>query len=260
MLYGLSYFDIALLFTAGVAGAFVNAAAGGGTLLTFPTLLAIGIPPVLANTSSAVAIWPGRLFAVAEYRREVVRQRERALWIVSACVAGALTGSLILLRSTDASFFRVAPWLLLGGTLLFLFDAPLSRRMKSHLHAERPSPGRKAAVAAMLFLLAVYGGYFGAGLGIMFMPVLALSGVKDMQELNGLKNLLGSAATTVAVTTYLIAGAVVWPATLAMMGGGLIGGYLGGRIARRIDGDILKRIVVCTGLVISGYYFWKIYF
>ena len=252
--------DIALLFGVGIVGAFINAAAGGGTLLTFPTFLAVGVPPVLANTSNAVAIWPGRFFVIAHYRRELFRQRERAVWTVIACALGAVAGSLILLRSTDASFIRVVPWLILGGTVLFLFDAPLSRRLKSHLHEVRPSPGMKAAASVALFLLSVYGGYFGAGLGIMYMPVLALSGVKDMQELNGLKNLLASTATTVSVLTYLIAGAVYWPATLSMMGVGLIGGYLGGRIARRVSAVALRRVVIAAGFVISGYYFWKIYF
>lgn len=252
--------DIALLFTVGIVGAFINAIAGGGTLITFPTFLAVGVPPVLANTSNQVAIWPGRFFVIAQYRRELLRQRERAVWTLVATALGAAAGSLLLLRSTDAAFIRVVPWLILTGTLLFLFDAPLSRRLKSHLHVERPSPGMKAAASAALFLLAIYGGYFGAGLGIMFMPVLALSGVKDMQELNGLKNLLAVAATTTAVATYLIAGAVFWPAALAMMGGGLIGGYLGGRVARRVSAVALRRVVIAAGFAISGYYFWKIYF
>jgi len=252
--------DIALLFVAGMAGTFANAAAGGGTLITFPTILSVGVPPVLANTSNAVALWPARFFVIAQYRHELVRQRDRAIWTVTACVLGAIAGSLILLRSTDASFLRIVPWLILTGTLMFVFDAPLSRRMKSHLHAEQPSPRLKLGASVTLFLVSVYGGYFGAGLGIMYMPVLALSGVKDMQELNGLKNLLTSAATTVSVVTYLIAGAVTWPATLSMMAGGLIGGYLGGRIARRISNVVLKRVVIGAGFAISGYYFWKIYF
>ncbi len=251
--------DIALLFSVGIVGVFINAVAGGGTLLTFPTFLAVGVPPVLANTSSAVAIWPGRFFVIAHYRAELVRQRERAWWTGAACALGAVAGAVLLLRSTDASFIRVVPWLILTGTLLFVFDAPLSRRLNSHLHVARPSHGMKAAASVALFLLSVYGGYFGAGLGIMFMPVLALSGVKDMQELNGLKNLLASVATTVSVATYLIAGAVYWPAALSMMGGGLIGGYLGGRVARRVSASALRRVVICAGFAISGYYFWKIY-
>lgn len=252
--------DIALLFGVGIVGAFINAAAGGGTLLTFPTFLAVGVPPVLANTSNAVAIWPGRFFVIAQYRRELFRQRERAVWTVIACALGAVAGSLILLRSTDASFIRVVPWLILGGTVLFLFDAPLSRRMKSHLHEVRPSPAMKAAASVALFLLSVYGGYFGAGVGVLLLGVLSVATGGDYRAANVAKNLVTSLNTFVAAFYFVAQGAVSWPPTLVMMVGCMIGGYFGAHLARRIPQEVMRVVVVLVGAALTAVFAWRYWF
>lgn len=259
MILGLGWSEVALLFGAGLVGAAINAVAGGGTFFTFPAFLSTGVSAVLANSSNAVAIWPGRLLAIAAYRRELVRQRERALWTGAVCVVGGLAGAWLLLKSGDKTFLRTVPWLILAATLLFLFDKQISARFGVRDGGQRPRPMVMAAMAVPLFICAAYGGYFGGGLGVMLMPVLSLTGVKDMQELNGLKNLLVTAIAGVAVVTFIVSGAVSWPGTIVMMAGALIGGYGGGVLARHIPAPVLKKVVIAFGFALTAYYFWDIY-
>jgi uncharacterized membrane protein YfcA len=251
--------DMLMLFFAGIAGAAVNAVAGGGTLITFPAFLETGVSAVLANTSNAIAIWPGRLLSIASYRRELRRQRDRAIWTGAVCLLGGLAGALLLLNSGDRTFLLAVPWLILAATILFVFDAPMTRRFGVKVGTARPSPLAMVLLSVPLFLASVYGSYFGGGIGVIMMPILALTGVKDMQELNGLKNLLVTAIAGIGVVSYLIAGAVSWPGTLTMMAGAMIGGYVGGRLARRVSAPLLKKVVIIFGFIIAAYYFYKIY-
>ena len=252
--------DLLLLFAAGIVGAAVNAIAGGGTLITFPAFMSTGVAAVLANTSNAIAIWPGRLLSIASYRRELERQRDRAIWTGVACLLGGLAGALLLLRSGDKSFLLAVPWLILAATLLFVFDGPITRRFRINVGTSRPSRRAMLGLSVPLFLCAAYGSYFGGGIGVIMMPILSLTGVNDMQELNGLKNLMVTAIAGVGVVSYLIAGAVSWPGTLAMMAGAMIGGYLGGILAKRVRADVLKKVVIVFGFLIASYYFNKVYF
>src|SRR5579872_110213 len=259
-MFGLAPFDFGLLFCAGLVGSAVNAVAGGGTFFTFPAFLMTRVAPVIANASNAVAIWPGRVLAIAAYRRELERQRERALWTGAVCVLGGAAGARLLLQSGDKTFLLAVPWLILAATLLFLFDKPISARFGVRDGDKRPSMLVMAGLAIPLFFCALYGGFFGGGLGVVMMPVLSLTGVKDIQQLNGLKNLLVTAVTSVAVLTFVVSGAVSWPGTVAMMAGALIGGYAGGYLARHIPAALLKNIVIALGFFLSAYYFRDVYF
>lgn len=260
MPHDLAIVDLLTLFVAGLFGAAVNAVAGGGTFITFPAFLSTGVAAVIANASNAVAIWPGRLLSIASYRRELDRQRERAAWTGAICLLGALAGAWLLLHSTDKGFLAAVPWLMLLATLLFLFDKPISQRFGIKDGAAHPTFLAGAILSIPLFLCAAYGSYFGGGLGVMLMPLLSLTGVKDMQQLNGLKNLLTTAITGVGAVSFVIAGAVSWPGTLAMMAGAVLGGYYGGSLARYIPAAILKKVVIALGFALSAYYFWKAYF
>jgi len=259
MLLGLPYFDALLLFGAGLLAAAANAIAGGGTFLTFPAFLATGVPAVIANASNAVAIWPGRLLVIAAYRRELARQTKRALRTGLICVAGGIVGALVLLQSGDKAFLRTVPWLLLIATLLLLFDRAIQRRFGVGKPGSEPSWAWRAALTAALFLCAAYGGFFGGGLGVILMPLLSLSGVRDIQELNALKNLLVALIAGVAVVIFIASGAVSWPGTLVMMAGALIGGYGGGAAARHIPAPALRTVIIVCGFALSMYYFWDIY-
>jgi uncharacterized protein len=257
---GLAPADFGLLVLAGLIGSAVNAVAGGGTFFTFPAFLSTGVAPVIANASNAVAIWPGRVLAIAAYWRELKRQRERALWTGAICLLGGAGGAWLLLRSGDKTFLLAVPWLISTATLLFLFDKQISARFGVRGGGKRPSPLVMAGLAIPLFFCALYGGFFGGGLGVVMMPVLSLTGVKDMQQLNGLKNLLVTAVTSVAVLTFVASGAVSWPGTVAMLAGALIGGYAGGYLARHIPATLLKKIVIALGFALSVYYFGDVYF
>ncbi len=259
MLFGLPYSDALLLFGAGLLAAAANAVAGGGTFLTFPAFLATGVPAVTANASNAVAIWPGRLLVIAAYRRELSRQTKKALHAGVICIAGGIAGALLLLQTGDKAFLRTVPWLLLVATLLLVFDRPIQRRFGIGKPGSAPSAAWRGMLMAALFLCAAYGGFFGGGLGVILMPLLSLSGVRDIQELNALKNLLVTLIAGVAVAIFIVSGAVSWPGTLVMMAGGLIGGYCGGAVARHIPAPALRAVIITCGFALSVYYFWDIY-
>jgi uncharacterized membrane protein YfcA len=271
MLFGFSAFDIAILFGSGLIGAAVNAIAGGGTFFTFPAFQAVllanpllvpaGIgPSVLANSSNAVALFPGRLTAIAAYVREIKRQGRRAAISGVVSVMGGLVGALLLLRTGDGLFLRIVPWLMLAATLLFLFDGALQRRFAVHRgEGAELSAAQWVLLSVPIFLCAVYGGFFAGGLGILMMPFLSMSGVKFVHELNGLKNLLVTLVTSVAVVSFIVAGAVSWGGTLVMAIGAIIGGYAGGHLAKRIPGPALKKAVIACGFGLFVYYFWKAY-
>ena len=256
---GIGLADAFLLFFAGMMGAAVNAIAGGGTFFTFPAFLSTGVAAVIANASNAVAIWPGRLLAIVAYAREVRRQGMRALVCGFVCLLGGAAGAWALMRSGDRLFLLSVPWLMLAATVLFLFDRKIAASLALSDGDRTISSGRMAVAMVPLFLCAMYGGFFGGGLGVVMLPILSLTGVRDIQELNGLKNLLVAVVTSMAVLTFILGGVVAWPGTIVMAAGALIGGYYGGYVARLIPSAVLRRIVVAVGFGLSGYYFWKIY-
>lgn len=237
------------LFGAGILGGGVNAIAGGGTFFTFPAMIAAGLDPLTANASNAVAIYPGHAAAVPAYREEL-RAAGRPLILRSAIVAlGGLIGAGLLLRTGSVAFAGLVPWLVLAATLLFAFGpalAALSAKIRSE---------SRWLTGGVEFLFAVYGGYFGAGLGVLLMAALTIIGIRDVQMGNAQKNWLATIVTTISVSVFAIAGAVAWPQTLAVLSGAVIGGYGGARMARRIPAAALRIVVICVGLGLSGYYF-----
>ena len=245
-----------LLVGAGALGGAANAIAGGGTFFTFPALLAAGVPPVAANASNSLAIWPGHALALLSYGEELGRRRQGLGRLIAAALAGGIIGGWLVVHSTDRHFMRAVPWLLLFATLAFAFKGTLlslSRRMFAARHE-----GGFPAVAAT-FLLAIYGGYFNAGLGIMLLAALGLSGVEDGHELNGLKNLLATAITTVALVLLMASGVIAWIPALVTLLGAVAGGVLGGRLARRIPRRWMEGTVVALGSLLTLVYGFKVY-
>ncbi|MBL8439237.1 MAG: sulfite exporter TauE/SafE family protein [Zoogloeaceae bacterium] len=246
------------------AGAFaaggVNAVAGGGTFFSFPALLAAGLPPVTANASNTVALWPASLGSAWAYRREALRHRRWAVILVGLSLLGGILGGLLLLATSNAAFARLVPWLLLIATALFAFSrqiggavAAVKRRFGA---ATRQEPG---SLGGALFQLAVaiYGGFFGAGMGILTLAALSIQGLEDVQELNALKNLTSAVNYTVAALVFIVAGAINWPFTLLMLVAATIGGYAGAQFARRLPAPWLRRLVVGMGTVLTISYFAK---
>lgn len=240
-----------ILLAAGVLGGIINAVAGGATLITFPAMLAVGLPPVAANASNAVAIAPGHLIAAVADRKRLPAFDRALAASLFLCLIGGAIGALILLALPDRLFILPVPALIGFATLLFAFAPRIAA------WAERRRAGAAASRLGGLAGLAaasVYGGFFGAGLGVILTAVLSISGPTDLRKVQVLKNLLASAVTLVAVTIFIIQGMVRWRETLPMLFGALIGGYAGGHLVRILPSWIVRLIVIASGVVMTVAY------
>jgi len=234
------------------AGA-VNSIAGGGTLLTFPALVGLGLPPISANATSTVALWPGSFGSMWAYRRQLTGTREWLLWFTMPSIAGGIIGAQLLLHTSAARFDAIVPFLVLGATVLFMLQQPLSRRLARRATEEHaiaaPLPRPGAWVLSAQFAVAVYGGYFGAGIGILMLATLGAMGLGDIHRMNGLKNWGAMCINAIAAITFALSGIVTWPVAGTMAVGGLAGGYGGARLALRVGQKWVRRAVVAIGLL-----------
>lgn len=238
----------------------MNALAGGGTFFSFPALLAAGVPPVTANASNTVALWPASLSGAWAYRREAMRHGRWALLLVGVSVVGGLAGGLLLLATSNAAFSRLIPWLLLVATALFAFSKHVSRLVawfKAKIGSTSSSEPGGPGGALFQLAVAVYGGFFGAGMGILTLAALSIQGFDDIQELNALKNLTSAVNYTVAALTFIVAGAISWPHTLVALATATVGGYAGASLARRLPAVWLRRLVIAVGATLTLVYFAK---
>jgi uncharacterized membrane protein YfcA len=244
-----------LCLSALAAGA-MNAVAGGGTLLTFPALFAV-MPgnAVLANGTSTVALLPGSLAGAWGYRREFTGLRRWALLLAGPSLVGGAVGTLLVTRLDKAYFSSLVPWLILTAALLFLLQPTLVRWAGVGKPHAPPDRGTQAAVVLFQFLVAVYGGYFGAGIGILMLSALGLMGINDIHRMNALKTLLAVCINGVSVVVFARDGLVAWPAALGMAAAAIVGGYLGARAARRLPRPAVRWVVIAVGFGLSGYYF-----
>lgn len=238
-------------FIAGV----MNALAGGGSFLSFPAMLAVGVPPIQANATNTVALWPGQLTSVATLREDM--PRDLLPPVIAASITGGVLGAVVLLKTRQVTFLHLVPWLLLVASVMFGLSGPASRWLR-RLSAEPRLRRRPATVPLFLALLPVcfYIGYFGAGAGFLIMTALALFGVEEMNTLNSLKVLAACISNLVAVITFIASGAVMWRYCVISMIVAGVGGYLGAQYARRMNANILRSIVVITGCGMAAYFFW----
>ena len=238
---------------AAAAGGAVNSIAGGGTLLTFPALIGLGIPPLVANATSTVALWPGALASIWGYREELSGARRWALrWAVPS-ILGGLAGAFLLLRTSAARFERLVPWLVLGATMLFILQRPLMDRLKARTVDRGAPPDPATNTPALLVLLyqfgvGVYGGYFGAGIGILMLAALGFLGFTNIHRMNGLKSFGGMCVNAVAAITFAMSSLVDWPVAIAMAAGATIGGYAGSRLAQRVPQQRVRQAIIVIGL------------
>jgi uncharacterized protein len=253
----LSVLALAAVFLAAVLGGGVNAIAGGGTLLTFPALVGLGVPALTANATSTVALWPGALSSMWGYRDELGGARAWVVRLTLPSVAGGALGAWLLLRTPPDRFARIVPFLVLGATLLFLAQGPLMRRLRERTGrapaAAADADGADPQVAPWLFILAqfaigVYGGYFGAGIGILMLAGLGMMGFTNIHRMNGLKNWGAVCMNVVAAAIFAFSGIVNWPVALAIATGGLLGGYAGSRMAQRVGQQRVRHAIVAIGL------------
>lgn len=244
------------LVAASFIAGWINAMAGGGSFISFPAMLAIGIPPIQANATNTVALWPGQLTSVWALRTDL--RRDLVAVVLTASVVGGVSGAVVLLRTPQITFMHLVPWLLLTASVLFGISGPVSRwlrRRSAEPHVERMPP------VFILFLAIIpvtfYIGYFGAGAGFLLMSALALFGIEDMNSLNSLKVLAACTSNFCAVVTFIFGGAIVWHYCLVSMVFAAIGGYVGAQYARRMNPAVLRTIVVVTGCTMAAYFFWR---
>ena len=248
---------LALAIAAAFLAGGINSVAGGGTLITFPTLLGLGLPAIAANATSTVAIWPGSMGSLWGFRREIRAVPAPMKLLAIPSIAGGILGAL-LLRSTPAALFeRLVPFLILFATLLFTVQAPIQRRLQSVLGPKSRGPLWIAGATLGQFAVGVYGGYFGAGMSIMMLTALALMGMEDILEMSAMTSFLSFCTNGVASILFAVSHMVVWPYVLAMMIAALTGGWAAAGIARRIGKVMVRRFVITVGLTIAIVLFIK---
>jgi len=245
-----------LLFAVALCAGAINSVAGGGSFLTLPMLLFAGITPVIANATSTLALWPGSLSAAVAYRREL--RATPVKWLVLLCavsIIGGFVGAVLLVLTSDTSFLRLLPWLMLVAAVTFSFGGRLRRTPASprEMHAH----GSMVVVAVLQFLLSIYGGYFGGGMGIMMLATFAIAGMTDIHEMNALKTLLGVAINGLALITFVVKGAIAWGPGLVMIAGAIVGGYFGATIARKTDPKWVRLLVTVIAWTMTTYFFLR---
>ncbi len=246
-----------LLFFAAILGGTLNAVAGGGSFFTFPALVFTNVNSVIANATSTVALWPGSVASAGAYRRELARQNRRLLFLlIGTSLIGGILGAILLLKTPSTIFTTLIPYLLLAATLLFALSPYVTARLRTRAQEKTDSSRSKLIpIAFAQFVISIYGGYFGGGIGILMLATLAFMGMDNIHEMNSVKTLLTICINGVAVITFIIAGAVLWPQALLMVVGAIVGGYGGAYFARQIAPKWVRLFVIITGIVLTLYFF-----
>jgi len=250
---------IALGLSAIIAGA-INSVAGGGSFLTFPMLMFCSVTPKIANATNTVALWFGSLASFGAYRDHLGGQKRALITLLTTSLIGGLVGALLLLKTTDATFKLLLPWLMLTATLIFIFGRQLTTLMRRMVHLDINQPqhiGPFVIGCVLQLIIAVYGGFFGGGIGILMLALLTLLGYVEIHTMNGLKTVLASAINGIAVVVFIFSGLVAWPQAIVMIAGSIIGGYYGAVIAQRISPQIIRYIVMTVGIGMTAYFFVK---
>jgi uncharacterized protein len=246
---------IAAAFCAGV----INSIAGGGTLITFPVLIWLGLDPKVANATSTVALWPGLFGGLFGYRRELENSSPILLRLGITSVIGGALGSWLLIWTPSPIFARLVPFLILFATILFMAQGSITRRLRLQPIVAEPKAMWWLGAIVFQFFSAMYGGYFGAGNGILMLAALGILGLHDINRANGIKNFLGICINSIAVLSFGLSHLVVWPDALLMAGAALIGGYFGAHVAVRVAQVNIRRVIIVIGFVIAFVMLWRVW-
>jgi uncharacterized membrane protein YfcA len=251
----LSWRQAAALFAVAIVSGAMNAVAGGGSFLTFPALLFAGVPPIQANATNTLALWPGILGSIGAYRRELQGEEARQVLfpLLATGLVGGLAGAVTLLVTPQRTFLHLIPWLLLVATLLFAFSPRITSVLRPH---GDPALTTRGAAAAQFFV-AFYIGYFGAGAGILMMALLGLLGMTHIHRINAYKTVQAAACNGVAILAFIARGVIYWKHAGVMVTGALLGGYFGAHFAQKMRQEHVRWIVIAIGLGMSAYFFWK---
>jgi uncharacterized membrane protein YfcA len=247
-----------LLFIAAVLAGIMNSVAGGGSFISFPALIFTGVPPIPANATNTVAVWPGSVASVASYRKRLPKSARVMAPLITISIIGGVLGAVLLLHTPQATFMSLVPYLFGIATLLFAFGKRLTQKLGQVVKRTGP-PSWPTLVGLTLvqFLIALYGGFFGGGMGILMLAMLEMIHIEDIHAMNGLKALLGSAINGAAVVTFIAAKQVEWPQAILMIVGAVAGGYGGAHFAQKLDPRWVRAAVICVGAGMTVYFLWR---
>jgi uncharacterized membrane protein YfcA len=250
--------NVWLLVASLIAGV-LNAMAGGGSFLSFPALLNVGVLPIQANATNTVALWPGQLTSIAAYFEDLKHNLRLVLPLCIAAAIGGVAGGVVLLRTEQATFLHLVPWLLLAAALLFAVSTPISRWLQKRSRGKTAAASHPSYLPLFLGMMVVcfYIGYFGAGAGFLIISLLAIFGIENINQINALKVVTTTLANGVAVVVFIVEKQVLWQHCLLMMMTAAIGGYFGARVSRRLHPQLMRWVVVCIGLGMAAYFFWR---
>ena len=261
-----------LLFIAAMLGGTLNSVAGGGSFITVPALIFSSVPPIQANTTSTVALWPGSVASITAYRRELAKlNRVVILTLGITSLIGGILGAILLLSTSQSTFLYLLPYLMLVATLLFAFSPRITKLLRNrsadsdNTEDSQGIPDKEStlswrslsAISFIQLIIAVYGGYFGGGIGIMILASLGIMGMENIHEMNGMKTVLQTSINGVAVITFILARAVVWLPALVMIAGAIVGGYGGAYFARKLDPRAIRIFVILVGTGMTIYFFLR---
>jgi uncharacterized protein len=243
-----------LLFGAAALAGALNAVAGGGSFVSFPALVFSGVPPIPANATSTVALWPGGVASAGAYRRRLPSSARLLVPLIASSLLGGWMGAVLLLHTPPATFLRLVPYLFLAATLVFAFGRRLAPSPSTSQRLLEPSGWALVGAAIAQLAIATYGGYFGGGMGILMLAVFSLLPLEDVHSMNALKTVMATAINGAAVVTFVAARAVAWPEALVMMGGAIVGGYGSARSAQRLDPRHVRGFIMAVGFGMSIYF------
>jgi uncharacterized protein len=254
----LTFINAIFLFAAGALAGAINAVAGGGSFISFPTLLFTGVAPIPANATNTLALTIGVAASGGAYRNKLSVARRVLIPLLVASAIGGVLGALLLIRTPGQTFLKVLPWLLMGATLLFAFGKHLTRRMAAGIAG---AANDKALAGATVFelLVALYGGYFGGGMGILNLAMLSAIGMTDIHEMNALKVVLSGVINGTAAITFIISRAILWPQALVMTAGAILGGYFAAHWAQKLPQAWIRSFVILVGTGMTIYFFVRAY-
>ncbi|MBD3884646.1 sulfite exporter TauE/SafE family protein [Phormidium tenue FACHB-886] len=251
----LTLFSAVLLFCSAFIASGLNAIAGGGSFITFPALILTGVPPIAANATNNTAMWVGVLGSVGAYRQDFGIPRQHLLLLCSISLVGSMIGSVALLFTSAAIFDQLIPYLLLLATLVFLFGEPLKSWFQRHNQSISPQTVPLVNLALIQLVIAVYGGFFGAGLGILMLAALTFLGIKNIHTMNAFKTFLGSCINGIAIIPFVFAGVIAWQQAILMAIGSLLGGYFSAYYARKLKPLWVRRFVMLISISMTVYFF-----
>jgi uncharacterized protein len=254
----LSFPQAIFLLLAGAIGGALNAVAGGGSFVAFPALLFVQVPPIQANATNTIALWTAAAASGGAYRTRLNLSQRIFVPLLIASLIGGLIGAGLLLKTPAHTFLRVLPWLTLGATVLFAFGKKLVAGRMAGVEHDASSLAI-TGVTVFQLLVAVYGGYFGGGMGIVMLAMLAMLGMTDIHAMNALKSVMGFVINGVAVLAFVVAHAVYWRQGSVMIVGAVAGGYIGAHYAQKLPASSIRWFVILVGTVMTVYFFWKAY-